>query len=67
MMAELVRQFAAKNASEANKAANVDDQGDVKMSANDEEHFGPGADDAGDKEGSTSPETGVSSAPAGIN
>jgi uncharacterized protein (DUF2345 family) len=66
MMAELMKQLAAKTAAETGDAANVDEQADGKRSAVNEEHSGPGAADTGEKEGSTSPATGDSGAPAGI-
>lgn len=66
MMAELMKQLAAKTAAETGEASNMNEQADGKRSADNEEHSGLGAADTGEKEGYTSPETGDSGAPAGI-
>ena len=42
MMAELMKQLAAKTAAETGEASNVNEQADGKRSADNEEHSGPG-------------------------
>jgi hypothetical protein len=66
MMSKLMKQLAAQNAINTGNASNAEGKSDATKDANNEERSGPGAADTGEKEGSTSPATGVSGAPAGV-
>jgi hypothetical protein len=66
MMSKLMKQLAAQNAIDTGNASNPKGKSDATKDANNEEHSGPGATNTGEKEGSTSPATGVSGAPAGV-
>jgi hypothetical protein len=66
MMSELMKQLAAQNAINTGNASNAEGKSDATKDTNNEDHSGPRAVNTGEKEGFTSPATGVSGASAGI-